>query len=84
MQHLADISRVSWLEEALNKFNFIGLTDIFTGGIIFGIGCKFVHFQWTLVNAIEIIVVAISAAVIRASIYSIFCSIAHWECGKWA
>lgn len=61
-----------------NYINFIGLTDIFTGGIIFAIGCKLVNFQWTLVNAIEIIVVVFSAAIIRSSIYTIFCSIAFW------
>lgn len=61
-----------------NYINFIGLTDIFTGGIIFAIGCKLVHFQWTLVNAIEIIVVVISATIIRSSIYTVFCSIAFW------
>lgn len=58
--------------------NFIGLTDILTGGIIFGIGCKLVHFKWNFINTMEVMTIIISAAVIRTAIYSIFCSIAFW------
>lgn len=59
-------------------FNFIGLIDLITGIIIFTYGCKVSGFNWTLMNAVKILLVLAGAVMIRAAFYTITGSIAFW------
>jgi len=59
-------------------FNFIGLTDLIPGVIIFIYGCIASGFQFTLVNAVKVIAVIVGATFLRGGIYTVFGSLAFW------
>jgi ABC-2 type transport system permease protein len=59
-------------------FNFIGLTDLIPGFIIFIYGCIASHFPFTVINIIKLLLVIIGAAALRGGIYTMSGSLAFW------
>ncbi|AJY77661.1 ABC transporter permease [Paenibacillus beijingensis] len=62
----------------VSNFNFIGLTDLLPGVIIFAIGCSKVHFAWTVPNVIMLLLVLAGGTLIRASLFMLMGSVAFW------
>jgi len=62
----------------MQNVNFIGFFDFIPGVIIFAAGCRLVGFDWTLMNAVKVLLVVIGGTLIRASIYSIMGTFAFW------
>ena len=58
--------------------NIIGFMDVAVGTTIFLYGCKLIGFNWSFGNIIKIALIVIGAALIRSSIFTIFCSSAFW------
>ena len=59
-------------------FNFIGLTDLIPGAIIFGYGCVAVGFQFTLLNTLKILIALIGTTLLRGGIFTIVGSLSFW------
>jgi len=59
-------------------FNVIGLMDLFVGAAIFFYACDLVHFEWTWLSTINIILVIAASSLLRSAIFTIFCSTAFW------
>ena len=60
------------------NFNFIGITDMLPGMVIFVYGCIASGFPFTLMNIIKVLIVIIGATLLRGAIYSISGSLAFW------
>ena len=60
------------------NFNFIGITDMLPGMVIFIYGCIASGFQFTLLNIIKVLIVIIGATALRGAIYTISGSLAFW------
>ena len=63
---------------SVTYINFIGLMDVLVGGTIFIYSCHLINLNWSLYNIIKIVLIVIGAALIRSSIFTIFCSVAFW------
>lgn len=58
--------------------NLCGLFSLIPGIIIFTYGCIAVEFQWTLANALMLILVVVGGTMIQAAIYTLTGSVAFW------
>ncbi|MDI4647258.1 ABC transporter permease [Cohnella hashimotonis] len=58
--------------------NIIGLMDVAVGVAILIYGSRLAHFEWTVGHTIRIGLVVAGAALIRSSVFTIFCSVAFW------
>ena len=61
-----------------SNINLIGVFDIITGIIVFGIGCRLVGFAWTLANVTKLGLVIVGATLLRSAFFTIICSVAFW------
>ncbi|PKM62628.1 MAG: ABC transporter permease [Firmicutes bacterium HGW-Firmicutes-21] len=59
-------------------FNFVGITDMLPGLVIFIYGCIASGFSFTVINIIKILLVIIGATALRGAIYTISGSLAFW------
>ncbi|MCK4799230.1 MAG: ABC-2 family transporter protein [Spirochaetes bacterium] len=62
----------------IRNINLVGFTDMIPGTVIFLYASKQIGFVWNICNIISIIAVLIGGMLIRASIYTIFSSVAFW------
>ena len=60
------------------EFNFIGLTDLIPGIIVFVYGCYAVNFDADLINILNLILALIGATAIRGGIFTITGALAFW------
>lgn len=63
---------------SVTYINFIGLMDVLVGGTIFIYSCYLIGFNWSIYTIMKVILIVVGAALIRSSIFTIFCSIAFW------
>lgn len=61
-----------------NYFNFIGITDLIPGTIIFIYGCIASGFNFTFINTIKLIITIIGATMLRGGIFTITGSLSFW------
>lgn len=62
----------------LGELNFIGLTDLVPGLILFIYGCNAVDFKWTLYNTVCMFCTVIGATLLRGAIYLMIGSTTFW------
>ncbi len=60
------------------SFNMIGITDLIPGCIIFIYGCTQVHFVWSLMNIVILLLVLFGATLIRGALFLVTGSLAFW------
>jgi ABC-2 type transport system permease protein len=58
--------------------NFVGLTDLLPGLVIFLYGCHSVHLAFTLKNVVWIIILVAAGVLLRLAIYLFFGSLSFW------
>ncbi|OQB13706.1 MAG: hypothetical protein BWY15_01554 [Firmicutes bacterium ADurb.Bin193] len=59
-------------------FNFIGLTDMLPGIIIFTYGCMAASFQFTLANTLNLLLALVGATALRGGLYTIIGALSFW------
>jgi len=63
---------------SVSYVNIIGIMDVLVGLSVFIYSCVLVKFSWTFSNIVRLVVIILGAALIRSSIFTIFCSVAFW------
>lgn len=58
--------------------NFIGITDLIPGVIIFIYGCSAVKFDFTLINTLKLAITIIGATALRGGLYTMAGACAFW------
>lgn len=62
----------------ITDLNTIGFTDLIPGVIIFTGGCLLVHFQWTFLNGLYLLLTVIGMTLIRGAIYTYIGCLSYW------
>ena len=60
------------------EMNFVGLTDLVPGVILFVYGCISVQFQWTLHNTAAMLCAVVGGTLLRGAFYLGFGSLTFW------
>lgn len=60
------------------EMNFVGLTDLVPGVILFVYGCVSVQFQWTLHNTAAMLCAVVGGTLLRGAFYLGFGSLTFW------
>ncbi len=63
----------------VGELNFVGLTDLIPGIILFVYGCISVDFKWTLYNTVAMICTIVGATLLRGAVYLALGSITFWS-----